>query len=114
MTKKEINQQHFLFFAEVLAQAGLFRFMEGRNAPLEIGGEGRYAAWPCLDTNEDRLREENRVRDEEEGIHPDESSPICSLEGQGREYYVALPRSADDDNIRSRARQLLDACLKAQ
>ena len=40
MTKKEINQQHFLFFAEVLAQAGLFRFMEERNAPLRIGGGG--------------------------------------------------------------------------
>ncbi len=89
--------------------------MEERNSPLEIGGEGRYAAWPCLDTDEGRLREANGVRDEDDGIYPDDSIRICSIEGQGGEYYVALPRSADDDNnIRRRARQLLDACLKAQ
>ena len=108
MTNKEINQQHFLFFAEILAQAGLFRFMEERSAPLEIGR--RRPLWPCLDTNEGRLREANERRE----AHPNESIRICSIEGQGGEYYVALPRSADDDNIRSRARQLLDACIKAQ
>ena len=114
MTNKEINQQHFLFFAQVLAQAGLFRFMEGRNAPLEIGGEGNYRPWPCLDTNKDRLREANRERDEREGIYSGKPSPICSIEVRGRKYYVALPRTADDTNVRRRAHQLLDACLKAQ
>ena len=46
MTKNEMAQGRFRFFAEVLAQAGLFQFMEGRDRPLTIGEAGKTRPFP--------------------------------------------------------------------
>ncbi len=101
-------QEHFHFFAEVLAQAGLFQFMEERDRPLTIGGSSKYSPFPCIDTDEGRLREANNERDEHDDIRRDDPIDIRPI--LGGQYYVALPRTTDDTNIRRRAVQLLRAC----
>lgn len=112
MTKKEMAQGRFRFFAEVLAQAGLFQFMEERDRPLTIGGGGKNLPFPCIDTDEDRLREANNERDQHDDIYHDHPIDIRPI--QGGQYYVALPRATDDANIRRRAVQLLEACRRGQ
>lgn len=112
MTQKERAQEGFHFFAEVLAQAGLFQFMEERGRPLTIGGGGRNLPFPCIGTDEGQLREANNERDQHDDIYP--GHPIDIRPIQGGQYYVALPRATDNANIRRRAAQLLRACVRQQ
>ena len=112
MTKKEMAQERFHFFAEVLAQAGLFQFIGERDRPLTIGGGGKHTPFPCIDTDEDRLREANNERDQHDDIYSDHPIDIRPI--QGGQYYVAFPRATDDANIRRRAVQLLEAGRRGQ
>ena len=111
MTKKEMAQERFRFFVEVLAQAGLFQFMEERDGPIELGGGGRYLPFPCIDTDEDRLRRANRERDQQDSLE-DVEFTILSIRTRTRTYYVAVLRRTDDTNILRRAAQLLEECLR--
>ena len=111
MTKKEA-QEYLHFFAEVLARAGMFQFIEGQDGPLMLGG-GRYEPFPCVDTDEDRLRRANRDRDQRDNLEDIELT-VLSIQAPTRTYYLAVPRRTDDANIFRRATQLLEECLRRQ
>ena len=101
MTKTEMTQECFRFFAEALAQAGMF---EGLEMPIFARAQrGRPNDFPCIDTEKDRLREENRARDQRD-------LTILSIDKE--RYYVALPRTVD--HIQKRAVQLLEECRRLQ
>ena len=107
MTKKEMAQECFRFFAEALAQAGMF---EGLEMPIFARAQrGRPNDFPCIDTDEDRLREENRIRDQRDRT---QREPVAILPIDTGKYYVASPRTVD--HIPKRAVQLLEACLRLQ
>ena len=107
MTKKEIAQESFRFFAEALARTGMF---EGLEMPIFARARhGRPNDFPCIDTDEDRLREENRARDQRDRT---QREPVTILPIDTGRYYVALPRTVD--HIQKRAVQLLEACLRLQ
>ena len=106
MTKTEMAQKCFRFFAEALAQAGMF---EGLEMPIFARAQsGRPNDFPCIDTEEDRLREENRARDQRDR----KPVTILPIDGRIERYYVALPRTVG--HIQKRAVQLLEACRRLQ
>ena len=103
--KVEMSEEMFEFLADVLAEAE--RFTEA-DCPIRLrhrSGGGR--PFPCVDTNEERLRTQNEERDRqmERQREPVNIHPI-----QNGRYSVAIPR--DDSWRPQRAVQLLEACMR--
>ena len=123
MTEKEKGQEGFYFLAETLARAGMF---EGLAMPIiaqpqNSGNDARHL-FPCIHTDEEKLRRLNAERDEElrrqraeRGQNDDtQRDPVSirSIDSDSGRYYVALPRSPGE--ISRRAVQLLQTCIRLQ
>ena len=107
MTKTEMAQECFRFFAEALAQAGMF---EGLELPLIVRPQnerGKPNPFPCIHTDEAALRILNEERDRRDGT---QRKPVTILPIDTGRYYVALPRTGS--HTQTRAVQLLEACLR--